>query len=164
MNYFVSVFTCILSTPLCGMQKVAHSETLIPGGKSEITSYLHILPKDVEELVAQLLIHAHPALFPPVSRVLSGHTGVIYSVALTPDGKWALTGSYDNTARLWDLKNPGSSPRVLSGHTDAIWSVALTPDGKWALTGSYDNTARLWDLTNPDSSPRVLSAHTNDNI
>ena len=49
---------------------------------------------------------------------------------------WALTGSRDNTARLWDLSNPGSSPRVLSGHTNWILSVALTPDGKWALTGS----------------------------
>ena len=92
------------------------SETLVPGGRSEITSYLHILPKDVEELVAQLLIHAHPALFPPVSRVLSGHTDAILSVALTPDGKWALTGSRDHTARLWDLSNAVSSPRVLSGH------------------------------------------------
>ena len=67
---------------LFGMQKMAHSETLVPGGRSEITSYLHILPKDVEELVAQLLIHAHPALFPPVSRVLSGHRDAILSVAL----------------------------------------------------------------------------------
>ena len=130
MNYFVSVFTCILSTPLCGMQKVAHSETLMPGGKSVITSYLHILPKDVQELVAQLLIHAHPALFPPVSCVLSGHTDAINSVALTPDGKWALTGSWDSTARLWDLTNPESNPRVLLGHAGAIFSVALTPDGK----------------------------------
>ena len=111
------------------MQKVGHSETLVPGGRSEITSYLHILPKDVEELLAQLLIHAYPALFPPVSRVLSGHTGLISSVALTPDGKWALTGSRDNTARLWDLSNLGSSPRVLSGHTGTINSVAITADG-----------------------------------
>ena len=93
MNYFVLVFTCSLSNSLFGMQKVGYSETLVPGGRSEITSYLHILPKDVEELVAQLLIHAHPALFPPISRVLSGHTGLISSIALTPDGKWALTGS-----------------------------------------------------------------------
>ena len=79
MNYFVSVFTCILSTSLCGMQKVAHSETLMPGGKSVITSYLHILPKDVEELVAQLLIHAHPALFPPISRVFQDIPAYIFN-------------------------------------------------------------------------------------
>ena len=65
---------------------------------------------------------------------------------MTPDGTWALTGSYDCTARIWNLSNPESSPRVLSGHTDAIHSVALTPDGKWALTGSIDTTARLWEL------------------
>ena len=103
MNYYALILTCSLSNLLLGMQKVAHSETFVPAGKSEITSYLHILPKDFEELIAQLLIHAHPALFPPISRVLSGHTDWINSVALTPDGKWALTGSRDNTARLWDL-------------------------------------------------------------
>ena len=110
MNYFVLVFTCSLSNSLFGMQKVGYSETLVPGGRSEITSYLHILPKDVEELVAQLLIHAYPALFSPTSRVLEGHTNLISSVAQTPDGKWALTGSYDNTARLWNLRNPDRSP------------------------------------------------------
>ena len=33
-----------------------------------------------------------------------GIFGTIYSVALTPDGKWALTGSDDATALLWDLR------------------------------------------------------------
>ena len=94
------------------MQKVAHSETLMPGGKSVITSYLHILPKDVEELVAQLLIHAHPALFSSnFSCSFRAYRSYI-SVALTPDGKWALTGSEDKTARFWDLRNPDSfTPR-----------------------------------------------------
>ena len=93
MNYYVLILTCLFGNSLFGMQKVRHSETFVPGGRSEITSYLHILPKDVEELVAQLLIHAHPALFLPVSRVLSGHIDAINSVAITPDGSWALTGS-----------------------------------------------------------------------
>ena len=74
---------------------------------------------------------------------------MIWSVALTADGRWAITGSDDHTARVWDLTNSGSSPRVLSGHTNWVLSVALTADGKWALTGSRDNTARLWDLSNP---------------
>ena len=73
------------------------------------------------------------------SRVFEGHTEGIVSVALTPDGRWALTGSNDNTGLLWNLRNPDSRPRVLSGHTNSIFSVALTPDGTWALTGSRDN-------------------------
>ena len=115
MNYYVLALIWLLNTSLCGMQKVARSETLVPGGKSAITSYLHILPKDVSELLAQQLIHAYPALFPLDSRVLEGHTDGIQSVALTPDGRWALTGSFDSTARLWDLKNSTSSSRVLEG-------------------------------------------------
>ena len=88
MNYYVLILTCLFGNSLFGMQKMTHSETLVPGGRSEITSYLHILPKDVEELVAQLLIHAHPALFLPVSRVLSGHIDAINSVA--SDTRWKV--------------------------------------------------------------------------
>ena len=88
MNYYVLILTCLLGNFLFGMQKVAHSETLVPGGRSEITSYLHILPKDVEELVAQLLIHAHPALFLPISRVLSGHTDWI--TLSSSDTRWKV--------------------------------------------------------------------------
>ena len=77
-----------------------------------------------------------------IPRVLSGHTGIISSVALTADGKWALTGSADNTARFWDVKNSDSSPRILSGHTqadtlsssDARWEVGLN----WIM--GYDST------------------------
>ena len=56
-------------------------------------------------------------------RVLAGHTHAIQSVALTPDGKCAVTGSEDNTARFWDLANVSSSPHILLGHSDVIWSV-----------------------------------------
>ena len=72
---------------------MTQSETIVPGGKSVITSYLHIVPKDIEEFLAQILIRGYPALFSPTSRVLEGHTDLISSVALTPDGTWALTGS-----------------------------------------------------------------------
>lgn len=46
------------------------------------------------------LIHSEPGSSP---RVLWGHTKEIWSVALTPDGTRALTGSRDKTARLWEL-------------------------------------------------------------
>ena len=64
-------------------------------------------------------------------RVLSGHIAGIVTVAVTPDGKWALTGSSDTTARLWNLENERSIPRVLSGH---IWhNIFSRSDPRWEV-------------------------------
>ncbi|MEQ9233647.1 nSTAND1 domain-containing NTPase [Coleofasciculus sp. E2-BRE-01] len=72
------------------------------------------------------------------------HQGEVNAVAFSPDGKQILTGSFDNTARLWD--NQGNLIKELTGHQDLVYAVAFSPDGKQILTGSRDNTARLWDL------------------
>lgn len=37
------------------------------------------------------------------SNTLSGHSDKVSSVAFSPDGKQVLTGSFDKTARIWDL-------------------------------------------------------------
>jgi hypothetical protein len=55
-----------------------------------------------------------------------------------------LTGSRDNTARLWDAAT-GRELRRFEGHTNDVNSVSFSPDGRRVLTGSWDNTARLWD-------------------
>ena len=78
-----------------------------------------------------------------VIRSFIGHTRSVYSVALTGDGR-LVTGSYDGTARLWDLET-GEELRAFTGHTGGVSSVALTGDGR-LVTGSDDRTARLWDL------------------
>ena len=76
---------------------------------------------------------------------LIGHSSRINSVAISPDGKYALTGSDDNTAKYWDLQT-GNEFKTLNGHFNDIYSVAISSDGKYALTGSGDFTARYWDL------------------
>jgi len=77
-------------------------------------------------------------------RTFTGHTNVLYSVAFSPDGKFALTGSHDTTAKLWDVST-GTCIRTFTGHSHIVLSVAFSPDGTRVLTGSHDNTAKLWD-------------------
>src|SRR5438046_2099772 len=74
-----------------------------------------------------------------------GHSDAVVSVAFSPDARWALTGSWDSTARVWDVAT-GQEIRRLEGHSREVSSVAFSPDGRWALTGSWDNIARLFDV------------------
>jgi WD40 repeat protein len=77
--------------------------------------------------------------------VQMGHTEPVASAAFSPDGKQVLTGSWDKTAKLWDLS--GRELQTFTGHASYVFKVVFSPDGKQVLTGSNDKTAKLWDLS-----------------
>jgi WD40 repeat protein len=77
-------------------------------------------------------------------RTFSGHQNFIWAVAFSPDGSYALTGSDDGTAILWDAQS-GAKVRTFRGHKGRVDSVAFSSDGKFALTGSDDATAIIWE-------------------
>ncbi|MFD5065215.1 WD40 repeat domain-containing protein, partial [Streptomyces sp. NPDC058394] len=85
-----------------------------------------------------------------VGDPLTGHTNWIQAVACTVlDGQpMAVTGSNDQTVRVWDLTTGQQVGDPLTGHTGWIPSVACTVlDGRpVAVTGSNDETVRVWDL------------------
>jgi len=74
-----------------------------------------------------------------------GHSGGVYSVAFSPDGRYVVTSSMDNTAVLWDVQT-GWELRRFVGHTQQVRSVAFSPDGRTVLTGGWDNSARIWNV------------------
>jgi WD40 repeat protein len=80
----------------------------------------------------------------PVSA-LQGHSGHVTSVAWSPRGRFALSGSNDTTVRVWDVKQR-KSLRVLKGNTGKILSVAWTSDGRRALSASDNGEIRVWDV------------------
>jgi WD40 repeat protein len=78
-------------------------------------------------------------------RTLEGHTNVVNGVAITPDGRLAVSASADGTLKVWNLAT-GHEVHTLHGHTGAVSGVAITPDGRLAISASEDHTLKFWDL------------------
>jgi WD40 repeat protein len=78
-------------------------------------------------------------------RKLVGHTQQIHGAVFTPDSKRILSGSYDQTVRMWDVES-GKDVCRFFGHTNWVFGVAVSPDGKLGMSGSKDKTVRLWKL------------------
>jgi WD40 repeat protein len=79
-------------------------------------------------------------------RELRHSTGLVTSVAVTADGRWAISAADDETLKVWDLTT-GRDVRRLTGHTFRVNGVAVTADGRWAVSASGDKTLKVWDLT-----------------
>ena len=111
---------------------------------------------------------AHPWLRPvtsallqatsPIVFVLSSHAYPVRAVAVTPDGKRALSAAEDRTLKVWDVET-GEDLHTLRGHTDSVLAVAVDPDGRFAVSGSQDKTVRVWDL---ETAEQVLCIEAHD--
>ena len=93
-------------------------------------------------------------------QTLQGHTSEVSSVSWSPDGKLILTGSGDNTAKVWNAEK-GQELLTLKGHTLPVRSVSWSPDGKRILTGSEDTTAKVWDVATGQEL-LTLKGHTSE--
>ena len=92
------------------------------------------------------------------------HDDQVVDARFSPDGKRAVTASWDKTAKLWDAAT-GKLVAQLKGHTGRVWSARFSRDGERIVSASIDGTARIWDgrdghsiavleLTHPAPPPR----------
>jgi hypothetical protein len=94
------------------------------------------------------LLPRWPTLTSPgaaLRQTLEGHGGWVSAVAVTPDGRRAVSGSAIGTLKLWDLER-GAELATLEGHGGYVNAVAVTPDERRAVSGSDDRTLKVWDL------------------
>jgi serine/threonine protein kinase len=77
--------------------------------------------------------------------VLNGHTRTVRSVAFSPDGRRAASGSMDGTIRIWDTAT-GNEIHVFDRHKGGVNVVKFLADGKRLLSAGDDKSIRLWRL------------------
>ena len=73
---------------------------------------------------------------------LRGHGGPVRALAISPDGKTALSGSFDSSAIRWSLER-NAAEQVLRFHEGAVNAVAMMPDGRMATAGE-DGRVAIW--------------------
>lgn len=82
------------------------------------------------------------------SRDFFGHADPVRAVAISPDGRWLLSGSADNTLRLWRVKT-GECLWIFGGYHGGakfeVKAVEVTPNGKYVISASENLCA--WRLT-----------------
>jgi len=110
-------------------------------------------------------------------RSLLGHSHIVEDVAVSPDGEYVLSASWDKSMRLWSLAD-GTSTRFV-GHTGDVLSCNISADNNLIASASRDRTVRIWDVVGrellsfggqsghqdwvssahftPDAAPKVIS-------
>jgi len=77
-------------------------------------------------------------------KSLKGHSHFVQDVVISSDGQFALSGSWDNTLRLWDIQ-AGTTARRFIEHKREVLSVAFSADNRQIVSASRDGTLRLWN-------------------
>ncbi len=80
-------------------------------------------------------------------RSYEGHSDAVYGIAISPDGKFLATGSYDQKIKIWDTGS-AKEIRTLTGHNGCVYALAFRADGKILASASGDRTVKLWDVAN----------------
>ena len=94
------------------------------------------------------------------ARTLRGHSGAIYGLAFSPDGRRVVSAGFtDGSLKTWDVGS-GHLIKSQDGPAQALSCVAYSHDGRTiASAGNSDNTVHLWDAAS-GTLIRTLRGHT----
>ncbi|HEX2727019.1 MAG TPA: c-type cytochrome, partial [Beijerinckiaceae bacterium] len=92
----------------------------------------------------------------PAQAQLRGHGGPVRALVVSPDGKTAMSGSFDQSAIIWALDR-GAALQVLRFHDGAVNAAAVLPDGRF-VSGGEDGRIAVW-RTGEATPAQIIEAH-----
>jgi WD40 repeat protein len=95
-----------------------------------------------------------------ILRTLAGHSNDVNGVALSGDGRLAVSASDDQTLKVWEAES-GRELRTLLGHIGSVDGVVLSGNGRLAISASRDKTLKVWEVES-GRELRTLAGHSND--
>ncbi|KAK4534162.1 hypothetical protein CDCA_CDCA01G0187 [Cyanidium caldarium] len=136
------------------------AEAALPAAKPEPTAPVENGPGDTATAATTTTAPASSLISAPALQTLVGHSGPVYGVHASADGRHCLSASEDGTVRLWDLQR-GVDLVAYRGHSYPVWDVRFAPLGRYFVSVSHDRTALLY-CTDRVSPLRILAGHMTD--
>uniref|UniRef100_A0A061SNL6 Wd repeat-containing protein n=1 Tax=Tetraselmis sp. GSL018 TaxID=582737 RepID=A0A061SNL6_9CHLO len=88
-------------------------------------------------------------------KALEGHGHKITGATITADGKWAVTSSWDRTARLWDMHSKSSQG---SGHQGRVTSLCAREGSDLVVSAGTDGSMLVWNFRQPEPTQALRDA------
>ena len=93
-----------------------------------------------------------------LEMTLVGHSARVQGLAVTPDGRFVVSGDWDGTLRMWSL-GTGACVRILDEHVGPVFRLMVPADGRYSIPTHRRSRGVVWDLGS--GSVRLLHGHEN---
>lgn len=116
----------------------ADADTIVTSSRDETCMIWKLHAGEPIEDSSLVMSCGHPV------RSLHGHSHIVQDVCLSYDSQYALSASWDNTLRLWNLST-GETEKTFIGHNKDVLSVCFSPDNRLIMSCGRDRTIKLWN-------------------
>jgi WD40 repeat protein len=110
---------------------------------NQVLSFLHAFDWNN----CRIVTCARYKVFDDLEMDLRGHSKAVKSVSWSHDGSRVISGSEDNTIKIWDANN-GELLNTVEGHSAVVSSVSWNHNDSAIVSGSHDKKIKIWDASN----------------